>query len=88
MEDQFIQLQLEDASSEVNKALLPYDIIIRVDESGKPSSFTLELNHEYRSNEDVIEYYDTLQKENAPAFDMETEIIAMNRYYNKGVTND
>ena len=28
------------------------------------------------------------QKENAPAFDMETEIIAMNRYYNKGVTND
>jgi hypothetical protein len=28
-----------------------------------------------------------LQKENAPAFDMETEIIAMNKYYNKGVNN-
>lgn len=59
MEDQFIQLQLEDASSEVNKALRPYDIIIRVDDNGKPSSFTLELNYEHCKDKSVIEYYET-----------------------------
>ena len=59
MEDQFIQLQLEGASSEVNKALLPYDIVIRVDDNGKPSSFTLELNYAHFKNKSIIEYYET-----------------------------
>ena len=42
MNDLFLQLQIENAPDEVNKALLPFDIIIRMDETGKPSSFTIE----------------------------------------------
>ena len=42
-EPQFLQLQIEGASPEINEALLPYDIIVRVDdETGKPLSFTIE----------------------------------------------
>jgi len=85
MEDQFIQLQLEDASPEVNEALLPYDIVIRVDDQGKPSSFTLELNHEHRNDQTVIDYYDSSKV--AQSFDIEAEIIEMNRYYNGGLSN-
>ena len=134
MEDQFIQLQLEDASQEVNEALLPYDIVIRVDDQGKPSSFTLELNHEHRNDRTVIDYYDsskvapssgkaltaqevasfieisphdsaqrlakcinqgkdlkhlikTYELVDAPTFDMEAELIAMNKYYNGGLSH-
>ena len=85
MEDQFIHLQLEDASQEVNEALLPYDIVIRVDDQGKPSSFTLELNHEHRNDRTVIDYYDSSKV--APSFDMEAELIAMNKYYNGGLSH-
>ena len=53
----------------------------------EPEDVTVEdLEHIQNQITTIENYFD--RKENAPAFDMETEIIAMNRYYNKGVTND
>ena len=42
MQDQFIQLQLINADDEVNKLLLDYDLVIRCDDDGKPTSFAIE----------------------------------------------
>ena len=64
MEDQFIQLHLKDACDEVNDVLSPYDIVIRVDEKGKPSSMTLELNHEFRNDKNVINCYNLILEDN------------------------
>jgi hypothetical protein len=41
-EDLFIQLQLKDAPDEVNQLLLDFDVVIRVDDDNKYSSFTIE----------------------------------------------
>ena len=41
-EDVHIQLQLEDASDEINKLLLYFDVVIRVDDNNRYSSFTIE----------------------------------------------
>ena len=41
-EDLFIQLQLKDAPDEINKLLLDFDVVIRVDDDNKYSSFTIE----------------------------------------------
>ena len=41
-EDLIIQLQLKDAPDEINQLLLDFDIVIRVDDNNKYSSFTVE----------------------------------------------
>lgn len=41
-EDLIIQLQLKDAPDEVNQLLLDFDVVIRVDDDNKYSSFTIE----------------------------------------------
>ena len=41
-EDMFIQLQLKDAPDEINQLLLDFDIVIRVDDDNKYSSFSIE----------------------------------------------
>jgi len=42
MQDQFIQLQLMHTDDEVNKLLRDYDLVIRCDDDGKPTSFAIE----------------------------------------------
>ena len=41
-EDLIIQLQLKDAPDEINQLLLDFDVVIRVDDDNKYSSFTIE----------------------------------------------
>ena len=41
-EDMIIQLQLQDAPDEINKLLLDFDVVVRVDDNNKYSSFTVE----------------------------------------------
>jgi len=41
-EDLIIQLQLQDAPDEINQLLLDFDVVIRVDDNNKYSSFTVE----------------------------------------------
>ena len=41
-EDMIIQLQLQDAPDEINQLLLDFDVVLRVDDNNKYSSFTVE----------------------------------------------
>ena len=54
-EDVFIQLQLQDASDEINDVLKKFDLVLRVDEgTNKYSSFAIE---NYEEQEVSVDYY-------------------------------
>lgn len=42
MNDQFIQLQLKGVDDDINKLLLNFDLVLRVDDNGVPISFAIE----------------------------------------------
>ena len=42
MNDQFIQLQLKGVDDDINKLLLNFDLVLRVDDNGVPVSFAIE----------------------------------------------
>ncbi|MEK9575726.1 MAG: hypothetical protein VW166_05375 [Gammaproteobacteria bacterium] len=42
MNDQFIQLQLKGVDDDINKLLLNFDLVLRVDDNGIPVSFAIE----------------------------------------------
>tara|TARA_R110000787_G_scaffold17452_1_gene54642 strand:- start:3032 stop:3214 length:183 start_codon:yes stop_codon:yes gene_type:complete len=44
LHDQFIQLQLQDVEPEINKLLLDFDLVLRVGDNNKYTSFAIE-NH-------------------------------------------
>lgn len=53
MNDQFIQLQLKGVDDDINKLLLNFDLVLRVDDNGVPVSFAIE---NFEKREIAIDY--------------------------------